>query len=144
MRQARPELMERVGVYAKAAFLIDPTDLPVVFQVRPENPRPVECFDRPGPGACDARISAPLAVLLAMVQGTLDGDALFFSSDITIEGDTEAVLALRNAIDSIEFDFATELAAQWGPLRPLAGNALRRALRILEYQSGVILLRRAA
>jgi len=144
LRQAHPELMERMGPYANVTFLIDPTDLPVVFRVRPGNSRPVACFSRLAPAACDARIAAPLAVLLAMIQGTLDGDALFFSRDMDIEGDTEAVLALRNAIDSIECDFASECAAQWGPLRPLAENAARGALRLLEYQSGVTLLRPAA
>ena len=52
--------------------------------------------------AYDARIAAPLIVLLGMIDGTYDGDALFFSRDLVIEGDTEAVLALRNAIENAE------------------------------------------
>jgi predicted lipid carrier protein YhbT len=54
-------------------------------------------------------------VLLGMIDGTYDGDALFFSRDLTIEGDTEAVLALRNALENAEFDPATVI----GLPRPL-------------------------
>lgn len=59
-----------------------------------------------------------------MVHGALDGDALFFSRDILIEGDTEAVLALRNAVDDAEIDLAGEIAAV-----TRTGGALRFAGR---------------
>jgi predicted lipid carrier protein YhbT len=52
----------------------------------------------------DARIAAPLIVLLGMIDGTYDGDALFFSRHLVIEGDTGASLALRNAIENAELD----------------------------------------
>jgi predicted lipid carrier protein YhbT len=70
-------------------------------------------------------------VLLAMVHGTLDGDALFFSRDITIEGDTNAVLAMRNAIDAAEIDLPSEIAALFGPLGPVARATARVALPIM-------------
>ena len=55
-----------------------------------------------------------------MIHGTLDGDALFFSRDITIEGNTDAILALRNAIDAAEIDLPGEVADLFGPFSPAA------------------------
>jgi predicted lipid carrier protein YhbT len=63
-----------------------------------------------------ARIAAPLVVLIGMLDGSYDGDALFFSRDLVIEGDTSAVLALRNALDDAEIDPAT-LAGVPAPLK---------------------------
>ncbi|NIR58454.1 MAG: sterol-binding protein, partial [Gammaproteobacteria bacterium] len=48
---------------------------------------------------CDATIAGPMSAFLGMMHGEIDGDALFFSRDISVDGDTSAVLALRNAID---------------------------------------------
>ncbi|MEZ5870101.1 MAG: SCP2 sterol-binding domain-containing protein, partial [Defluviimonas denitrificans] len=77
---------------------------------------------RARPPAHDARIAGPLSAFLAMMHGAEDGDALFFSRDLTVEGDTAAVLALRNAIDDAELDLAEELATLSGPLAtPLRG-----------------------
>lgn len=59
--------------------------------------------------------------LAQLAQGGGDGDALFFSRDITIEGDTEAVLALRNALDDSNLDIIHDSLGAlgfWGsPLR---------------------------
>jgi predicted lipid carrier protein YhbT len=71
---------------------------------------------RARPPAHDARIAGPLSAFLAMMHGAEDGDALFFSRDLTVEGDTAAVLALRNAMDDAELDLTEELAALAGPL----------------------------
>ena len=49
------------------------------------------------------------------MHGAFDGDALFFSRDLVIEGDTAAVLALRNAIDDAELDLSAEAQAMSGP-----------------------------
>ena len=54
------------------------------------------------------------------MHGAYDGDALFFSRDLEIEGDTAAVVALRNAIDNEELDLVREATALLGPLETLA------------------------
>lgn len=126
MRDRRPGLFLRLGEHAAKTFLVDPTDLPFVFRLRPRPDRPgVEPRRRADAGPWDARIAGPLAALVGMVHGAYDGDALFFSRDIVIEGDTEAVLALRNALDDAEIDLLAEAAAVLGP----AGPALERAAR---------------
>ena len=79
----------------------------------------------------------PLAALLGMVHGAYDGDALFFSRDLVIEGDTAAVLALRNAMDNAELDLAAEAEAISGPL----GARVRRLIDFAERRTGVALSR---
>lgn len=141
IRRGHPDILGRMQTHASARFLIDPSDLPILFLVRPANSVPIYCLRRPTACIWDARIAGPIAALLAMTSGTLDGDALFFSREITIEGSTDAILAMRNAIDAAEIDLASELAALWGPLRPLAEDAACVVLPVLERLSGLGLTR---
>ncbi len=137
-----PSLFARLGDLAEKTFLIDPTDLPFVFRLEPQPDAPrLEAFRRDDAGRWDARIAGPLAALLGMVHGVYDGDALFFSRDMLIEGDTEAVLALRNAIDNEEIDLAAEAAALFGPLEFLASGPARRLAALIGGLSGVALTR---
>ena len=59
-----------------------------------------------------------MLALLGLIDGSYDGDALFFSRDLVVEGDVEAVLALRNAIDDAGVDLVADTAALFGPLAP--------------------------
>ena len=124
---ATPSLFARLGEQANKTFLIDPTDLPFVFRLQPHLEAPtLEAVRREDAGLWDARIGGPLAALLGLVHGAYDGDALFFSRDLVIEGDVEAVLALRNAIDDAEIDLASEAAALFGPFGLLASAPARK------------------
>ena len=132
---ARPSFAARLAAYADRTFAIDPTDCPFVFLIRPNRARPsVRVVSGIGMAVHDARIAAPLVVLLGLIDGTYDGDALFFSRDLVIEGDTEAVLALRNAIENAELDPASVLGLPESLRNPfnrvaqLALDGLRRAL----------------
>ena len=49
-----------------------------------------------------ASIPGSLLTLMQLLEGKLDGDALFFSRDLVVDGDTEAVVMLRNIIDGAE------------------------------------------
>lgn len=120
-----PAIFDRLGEHAKARFGIKPTDLPFGFVVEAAPPR--LSVVRELPSALDARISASLVNLLALLEGRLDGDALMFSRDLVIEGDVEAVLALRNAIDDAQLDLVGEFAALFGPLGVPAGRVLGAA-----------------
>jgi predicted lipid carrier protein YhbT len=55
-------------------------------------------------------VSGPLVLLLALAEGRADGDAEFFGRQIVVEGDMEAALALRNALENEAIDFARDLA----------------------------------
>ena len=91
-------------------------------------------------GAAGHDTGEPVAGL-RQLHGALDGDALFFSGDIAFEGDTEAILALRNAIDDAEIDLATEIAAIFGPLSSLVERSAHGILPIVERLTGVRLRR---
>jgi O2-independent ubiquinone biosynthesis accessory factor UbiT len=119
-----PHLLDRLGAHRGKRFGIKPTDLPFAFviQATPRCPR-LEVVRELPPGT-DARISASIASLLALVEGRLDGDALMFSRQLVVEGDVEAVLALRNAIDDARLDVVAEAAALFGPF----GHPVQRVL----------------
>jgi len=120
-----PAIFDRLGEHATARFGIKPNDLPFAFVVEAAPPR--LSVVRELPRALDARISASLANLLALLEGRVDGDALMFSRDLVIEGDIEAVLALRNAIDDAQLDLVSEFAALFGPLGEPARHVLGAA-----------------
>jgi predicted lipid carrier protein YhbT len=138
-----PSLFARLGDQADKTFLIDPTDLPLAFLLspRPEGPR-LEAVRREAAGVWNARVAGPLAALIGLVHGAYDGDALFFSRDLVIEGDTEAVLGLRNAIDNEEIDLVREAMALLGPFESIALPPARGLATIAARWTGVALTRR--
>lgn len=135
-----PGLLRRLGDYAGRSVLIDPTDLPFVLRLQPDAGPRLTAHRRGHAPPTDARIAGPLSALTGMVHGRYDGDALFFSRDLLIEGDTEAVLALRNALDDAELDLGAELEALAGPL----GRPAHLALRLTERATGLSLHRAEA
>ena len=136
-------MFARLGEHAGKRFLIEPTDLPFVFVLEPRREGPAVTVARSRDGlACEARIAGPLAGLVGLVHGAYDGDALFFSRDLVIEGDVAAVLALRNAVDDAEIDLVAETAAAFGPLAGAAERIGALAAPALESLTGVPFTRR--
>jgi len=125
IHRRNPAIFDRLGDHARARFGIKPVDLPFAFVVEARPPR--LCVVRDLPRGLDARISASLANLLALLEGRVDGDALMFSRELVVEGDIEAVLALRNAIDDAQLDLAEELSSLFGPLGAPARRAFEAA-----------------
>lgn len=121
VRRRHPDILERLAAYPDAVVGIDPVDLPFVLILEPRPDRPVLTVRRDFSGvATTAAIRGPLDLLFALAEGRLDGDAAFFSRQLVIEGDTEVVLALRNAVDGAGIDLDADFAATLGPLaRPL-------------------------
>jgi len=126
-----PDLFERLGPFASRHFSFSPTDLDLAFVVEPAVPRIRVYRPRQLP-AVHAGVAGPLLTLLALLEGRIDGDAVFFSRSLSVTGDMEAVLALRNALDDCGFDLPRDLSGLAGPFAvPLrrAGEMLReRAL----------------
>lgn len=131
-----PGLFNRLGEYDRTEFVLDPVDLPIVLRLNPNGGQPKIKLTRRHTVA-SARISGPLAALLGLVHGAFDGDALFFSRDLVVEGDTGAVLALRNAIDDAELDLAAEAAALSGPF----ARPLQNLIAFAENRTGLCLTR---
>lgn len=132
----------RLGAHSDKRFLIDPTDLPFVFVITPHIGNPSAAVARSAEGLdVDARIAGPIAALVGLVHGAYDGDALFFSRDLVVEGDVEAVLALRNALDDAEIDLVEEAAQALGPLASPAQQVGKVAARWIEWMTGMAMTR---
>lgn len=129
--RSRPELFARLGRHTDKLFLIDPTDLPFVLLLRPNAARPLLTASRRlPPPRHDAAIAGTVLDLLGMIDGSLDGDALFFSRHLRVSGDTEAVVALRNALDDFEGSALDSVVSAFGPLSAplrIAVSSLRGA-----------------
>lgn len=115
--KTRPELFARLGEHASKRFLIDPVDLPFGLVLAPHPARPVfePCRREPTPRH-DARIAGSFLDLFGLIDGSADGDALFFSRELQISGDTEAVVALRNALDDLEGSIVDNVSEAFGLL----------------------------
>ena len=122
-----PNLFNRLGGSAGKMILVNPVNMPVVFLLEPcrENPR-VTAFRHADDLQYDASVTGSLLTLLRMVDGRIDGDAVFFTRDLVIDGDTEAVVALRNALDDVEGSVADDIAACFGLPGRLALSVMRR------------------
>jgi predicted lipid carrier protein YhbT len=126
---ARPELFNRIGPHRSKYFLIVPTNLPYAMLLQPDPVRPsLRAVPKTWP-EFQARITGTALTLLAMVDGRSDGDALFFSRDLRVEGDTEAVVCLRNALDDLDGSVADDAAALFGPPGRMVLSCLRRIRR---------------
>ena len=62
---------------------------------------------------CHAQISGPCRQLARLANGEMDGDAMFFSRDLHISGNLEAVVCLRNALDDVD---GSVMDCIWGML----------------------------
>jgi O2-independent ubiquinone biosynthesis accessory factor UbiT len=122
------EMFDRLGPHRNATFVIDPVDIPFVLLLRPDPDRPVF---RASPRAAipphDAMIAGRFLTLLQLVDAGADGDALFFSRALTVTGNTEAVVCLRNALDDVEGSIAADVADLFGPPGRFALARLRAA-----------------
>lgn len=129
--KSHPKLFDRLGEYGKARFGFIPSDLPFAFSIQPSE-RTIRTFRKGDVIAADASIAGPLLLMLALAEGRVDGDAIFFARKLAVSGDMEAVLALRNALDDCEIDMVKTIGTLSGPLnRSMVGvlsSIRRRAL----------------
>ena len=134
---AAPETTRGVPVWRPLTDVVETRDGPMLVLMQPQARR-ITIHRRGAPPDHDAAITGRLSAFLAMLHGVEDGDALFFSGELAIAGDTSAVLALRNALDDAELDLTEELAAQ---SRPPFDGWLRNASALAARRSGYALSR---
>jgi predicted lipid carrier protein YhbT len=127
----RPDLFERLGEHRQASYLIAPTDLSFAFRVIPDGASSVVSITTASAQpASDVLIRGPIMALLGLLDGTFDGDALFFHRTLSISGRTEAVVALRNAIENAELR-PSDLLGLTGRAGRVADQAVIRSIDAL-------------
>lgn len=131
MRRRHGAVFERLSALGGKRVRIEPSGFPLAFLLALTPPAGARLRLADPRDTADAVIRGPLAVLLDLLEGRLDGDALFFSRLLTIEGDTEVILALRNAVDGEDIDLAADLASPLGHLAGPAAQAFGVAKTIL-------------
>ncbi|MGQ9365303.1 ubiquinone anaerobic biosynthesis accessory factor UbiT [Azospirillum sp. ST 5-10] len=129
LARTHPRAVAALRELPAGGVLIDPVDQPVAVLLT-VGPRPRLRLARRETQA-EAAIRGPLPALLDLLEGRIDGDALFFRRTLRIEGDTALVVALRNALDGEEIDLVGDVAAAAGPLRHAVPRLRREAARLL-------------
>jgi len=120
------DVIERLSTYGDTRFIIDPTDLPfrLLLALDSGGLGLTAIAKTVGDGEEDlpvaARIEGPFLSLVRLLEGKEDGDALFFSRELTVIGDMESVVALRNAVDGAEIDLVEDVLKSLGPFAGVA------------------------
>lgn len=122
----KPDVFERLGGFQKSLFVVAPTHSPIAFELRPD---PVGGSVRivrasASKAGVAAVVRGDLSVLLGIFTGEIDADAAFFTRQVSILGDTAAVVTLHNTLEAAELDLS-DIA----PLPPGSGPLVARALR---------------
>lgn len=129
--EAHPQVFARLGPAAGKRFLIEADELPFVLILAPAPGDVTLTAHRREPvPAHDARIAGAFGDLFDMVDGSLDGDALFFARNLRISGDTDMVVRLRNALDDLDGSILDCTADALGPLKGVAVLALEVMRRL--------------
>lgn len=111
-----PRLFERMGEADAARILIEPVELPFAILLIPQRAKPkLLLCRRSDPPAADAKVRGTFLKLFSLVEGEVDGDALFFSRDLSVTGNTEAVVCLRNCLDDLDEPITHDIADFFGP-----------------------------
>lgn len=122
-----PEVFDRLGPHQKSNFIISPNEFPFALHLRPDPAQPIlRAVAKTDIPPHNALIEGRFFLLLQLVDENADGDAAFFSRDLYISGDTEAVVSLRNALDDVDGSIAAETADLFGPLGRIMLSILRK------------------
>jgi predicted lipid carrier protein YhbT len=127
LRRRHPRLASNFARLDPAVVHVFPTDLPHRFAIEFGGGK----MDvRVLPGAetrpPDAEIRGSLMALIDLLEGRIDGDAMFFSREIEITGSTAVIVAVRNTLDREEIVITDDIAALFGPLERPAMRVARR------------------
>jgi len=133
--QRRPEFFARLGSHIDSSYAINVTEFPFVLLLKPNPKKPeMTAYRRSEEIASDASITGPFMDLFKVLDGRGDSDAMFFSGNIKVNGNTEAAVCLRYALDDLDGSVIEDLLHMGGPVLMPAHLLLQR-LRRLEMQA---------
>jgi O2-independent ubiquinone biosynthesis accessory factor UbiT len=113
----RPELFARLGPHTKTIFMIEVDEFPFVLRLLPDPEAPKLTAHRRSENiGFGASIGGPFMTLFTIIDGNSDSDAMFFSRDVRVGGNTEAAVCLRNAMDDLEGSVIDDILDIGGPL----------------------------
>ncbi len=125
-----PELFDRLGENANRIFMIDISDLPLFLILKPNRLSPtLTAHNQREIIAHDTYIAGSLSSLLRLIDAKSDSDALFFNREIIVSGDSEAMVALRNALDDMEGSLAQEVASSFGRLSNMVQAIMQKFIQ---------------
>lgn len=127
MERRHPKLFINMGRLDPALVHLEPTDLPHRFGLRMGQGQVAFYVVQDEVEQPDARVAGSLEALIDMLEGREDGDALFFSRDIQVTGNTTIIVGLRNTLDREEINLYDEVISLCGPFAGAAGVALSLA-----------------
>lgn len=124
LMQRNQTVMARLVAISGTKFAITARDIGLTFHVViNESTILVRTARTPDPDA-HVTIDGTIKQLVALLEGEIDGDALFFSRDLAVAGNTESLLTLRNAIDSANIDLRQEILSLLSPFDNIADHGL--------------------
>lgn len=130
LRKRHPGLFAKLALLPSFILHLRPSDVPCVFYARTGEKADFGLLGSAKSDA-DACVRAPLVQLVDLLEGRADGDTLFFNRAIAIEGSAEAVVALRNALESEDIYLFDELLSLFGPFGKDVALAATLANRFL-------------
>lgn len=137
LERRHPGVFERLSELGDRSFAVHPVELPFALRLAFQDGVPTL---RACPAAeadrADGVVRGPLVALVALMEGRIDGDALFFARTLSFSGDTAAVVALRNALDGAGIDLFEDLLASLGIFSAPARRLLERASRLVRRLDG--------
>lgn len=118
MYERHPKLFAAFGELEPAVIHVVPTGMPHRFVISfGAGQTAVRLHQRGDRAQPDAIIRGRLSVLIDLLEGRSDGDAMFFTRDLEIGGATNVIVAVRNTLEREEIDMRSEIAALFGPLQ---------------------------
>ncbi|MDR0483805.1 MAG: SCP2 sterol-binding domain-containing protein [Alphaproteobacteria bacterium] len=129
VQEKHPRIFERLSS-EEFDFIIDAIDLPFVFYLKPSQTSPIlKAIKRGENLQASATIKGTLSNLLQLFEGSADGDAMFFSKELVIEGSTAATVALRNAIDGEDMDIINDLSEIFSPFEDITKKIANKTIK---------------
>lgn len=126
---------DRLSEFYGKRLLIEFLDLPFDLVLNIHQSLTVQIVPHTTAQNCGAfaTVRSEFYPLWQLFQGKADGDALFFSRDLSIQGNTELIVALRNALDGVQIDWVRDVVDPPKILSPLFKKAFHAGERVSEH-----------